>query len=58
MTERARSYTWEFNDPFEEFWERIKDKKNVAGYSKKLRQRIKDGREVEEEVIRNYVSKK
>ena len=44
--------------PFEEIWEKIKDKKNVVGYSKKLRKRIKDGREVEEEVIRIYVSTK
>ena len=44
--------------PFEEIWEKIKNKKNVVGYSKKLRKRIKDGREVEEEVIRIYVSKK
>lgn len=44
--------------PFEEIWEKIKDKKNVVGYSKKLRKRIKDGREVEEEVIRIYVSEK
>jgi len=44
--------------PFKEIWEKIKDKKNVVGYSKKLRKRIKDGREVEEEVIRIYVSKK
>ena len=44
--------------PFEEIWEKIKDKKNVVGYSKKLRKRIKDGREVEEKVIRIYVSKK
>ena len=42
----------------EQIWERIKDKKNVVGYSKKLRRRIKEGREVEEEVIRIYVSKK
>ena len=42
----------------EEIWEKIKDKKNVIGYSKKLRKRIKDGREVEEVVIRIYVSKK
>jgi hypothetical protein len=42
----------------EEVWEKIKGKKNVIGYSKKLRKRIKDGREVDEEVIRIYVSKK
>ncbi|MCW4035932.1 MAG: hypothetical protein NWE75_01945, partial [Candidatus Bathyarchaeota archaeon] len=42
----------------EQIWEKIKDKKNVVGYSKKLRRRIKEGREVEEEVIRIYVSKK
>ena len=44
--------------PFEEIWEKIRDKKNVVGYSKKLRKRIKAGREVEEEVIRIYVSTK
>lgn len=44
--------------PFDEIWETIKVKKNVIGYSKKLRKRIKDGREVEEEVIRIYVSEK
>jgi hypothetical protein len=42
----------------EEIWEKIKDKKNVIGYSKKPRKRIKDGKEVEEEVIRIYVSEK
>lgn len=42
----------------EEVWEKIKGKKNVIGYSKKLRKRIKDGREVDEEVVRIYVSKK
>jgi len=42
----------------EKIWEKIKGKKNVVGYSKKLRKRIKDRREVEEEVIRIYVSKK
>jgi len=39
-------------------WEMIKDKRNVVGYSKKLRRRIKDGVEVDEEVIRVYVSRK
>ncbi len=42
----------------EQIWEKIRGKKNVVGYSKKLRRRIRDGREVEEEVIRIYVSKK
>lgn len=42
----------------EEAWEKIKGKKNVIGYSKTLRKRIKKGKEVEEEVIRIYVSKK
>ena len=42
----------------EQIWEKIKGKKNVVGYSKKLRRRIKGGREVEEEVIRIYVSRK
>jgi hypothetical protein len=39
-------------------WTQIRGKRNVVGYSKKLRKRIKDGEEVEEEVIRIYVSKK
>jgi len=39
-------------------WERIKDKRNVVGYSKRLRRRIRSGVEVDEEVIRVYVSKK
>ena len=39
-------------------WERIKDKRNVVGYSKKLRRRIRGGVEVDEEVIRVYVSRK
>jgi len=39
-------------------WSAIKDKRNVVGYSKKLRRRIKDGVEVDEEVIRVYVSRK
>ena len=43
---------------FEEIWEKIKDKKNVVGYSKKFRKRIKDGKKVDEEVIRIYVSEK
>ncbi len=42
----------------EQIWEKIRGKKNVIGYSKKLRKRVRDGREVEEEVIRIYVSKK
>jgi hypothetical protein len=42
----------------EQIWEKIRGKKNVVGYSKKLRRRIRDGREVEEEVIRIYVSRK
>ena len=42
----------------ERIWERIKDKRNIVGYSKKLRRRVKDGKEVEEEVIRIYVSRK
>ncbi len=42
----------------EEIWEKIKDKKNVIGYSKKLRRRIRDGKKVDEEVIRIYVSVK
>ena len=43
---------------FEEIWEKIKDKKNVVGYSKKFKKRIKDGKKVDEEVIRIYVSEK
>ena len=43
---------------FEEIWEKIKDKKNVIGYSKKFKKRIKDGKKVDEEVIRIYVSEK
>jgi len=42
----------------EKIWNQIKDKRNVVGYSKKLRKRIRDGVEVDEEVIRIYVSKK
>ena len=43
---------------FEEIWEKIEFKKIVIGYSKKFRKRIKDGKKVEEEVIRIYVSEK
>jgi hypothetical protein len=43
---------------FEEIWEKIKDKKNVIGYSKKFRKRIRDGKKEDEEVIRIYVSVK
>ena len=39
-------------------WDRIKDKRNVVGYSKRLRRRIRNGVEVDEEVIRIYVSRK
>lgn len=39
-------------------WERIKGLRNVVGYSKKLRRRIRNGAEVDEEVIRVYVSEK
>jgi len=39
-------------------WVQIRGKRNVVGYSKKLRKRIRDGEEVEEEVIRVYVSRK
>ena len=39
-------------------WAQIRGKRNVVGYSKKLRKRIRDGEEVEEEVIRVYVSRK
>lgn len=43
---------------FELIWEKIKDKKNVIGYSKKFRKRLRDGNEIDEEVIRIYVSAK
>jgi len=39
-------------------WERIRGLRNVVGYSKKLRRRIRNGVEVDEEVIRVYVSRK
>lgn len=42
----------------DEVWDRIRGKSNVVGYSKKLRKRIRDGEEVDEEVIRVYVSRK
>jgi hypothetical protein len=39
-------------------WEKIKNKKHVIGYSKQFRKRIKNGKEIDEEVLRIYVSKK
>ncbi len=42
----------------EDVWDRIRGKRNVVGYSKKLRKRIRDGKEVDEEVIRVYVTRK
>ena len=40
-------------------WEKtLKGKTNVIGYSKKLRKRIRNGKEVDEDVVRVYVSKK
>ena len=42
----------------EQIWKRIEGKRNIVGISKKLRRRVKDGKEVEEEVIRIYVSRK
>src|SRR4030042_3483588 len=39
-------------------WDRIKGLRNVVGYSKKLRKRMRNGVEVDEEVIRVYVSRK
>ena len=42
----------------DDVWDKIRGKRNVVGYSKKMRKRIKDGEEVDEEVIRVYVSRK
>jgi hypothetical protein len=42
----------------DKIWDEVKGKRNVVGYSKKLRKRMRNGVEVEEEVIRVYVSKK
>jgi len=42
----------------ESIWDKIKDKPNVVGYSKVLRKRIKEGREVDELCFRVYVTKK
>lgn len=42
----------------ENIWREIQGKRNVRGYSKKLRSRIKDGRTIEEEVFRVYVKEK
>src|SRR4030042_561632 len=44
--------------PTDHIWDRIKGLRNVVGYSKKLRRRIRGGVEVDEEVIRVYVSRK
>ena len=38
--------------PTDHIWDRIKDKRNVVGNSKKLRRRIRNGVEVDEEIIR------
>lgn len=43
---------------FKEIWDTIKHLHNVTGYSGKLRNRVKDGKTVEEEVFRVYVSRK
>lgn len=42
----------------DDVWDRIRGKRHVVGYSKKMRKRIRDGEEVDEEVIRVYVSRK
>lgn len=42
----------------ENLWETVKWRRNVQGYSKKLRSRFRDGRVVEEEVFRVYVVEK
>jgi hypothetical protein len=44
--------------PTDHIWDRIKSLRNVVGYSKKLRKRMRNGVEVDEEVIRVYVSRK
>ena len=43
---------------FETIWDSIRGLHNVNGYSKRLRNRIRDGKTIEEEVFRVYVSKK
>lgn len=43
---------------FETIWDSIKGLQNVTGYSKKLRDRVRYGKTVEEEVFRVYVSRK
>ena len=42
----------------EALWEEVRLRRNVQGYSKKLRSRVRDGRIVEEEVFRIYVKEK
>ncbi len=44
--------------PFETMWNTIKGLNHVTGYSKKFRNRVRDGKIVEEEVFRVYVSRK
>lgn len=41
-----------------ELWENVRGLHNVTGYSKKLRDRVRDGKTIEEEVFRVYVSRK
>ncbi len=43
---------------FSVLWDTVKHLHNVTGYSGKLRNRVKDGKTVEEEVFRVYVSRK
>lgn len=43
---------------FETMWNAISGLHNVTGYSKKLRNRVRDGKTVEEETFRVYVSRK
>lgn len=42
----------------ENLWKKVKWRRNVQGYSKKLRSRFRDGRVVKEEVFRVYVVEK
>ncbi len=43
---------------FDDLWESVRGLNRVNGYSKKLRNRVKDGKTIEEEVFRVYVSRK
>jgi len=42
----------------EKIWKKIKNKPHVIGYSKKMRKRIKNGKEIDEDVMRVYVTHK